>query len=138
MNSTLELDAIYIYPTYGSFLAGLPSVEAAINQAQSVAGDLFGGFGGSRPTYVVPPMRRPTRGGRPPEVVPPWCHLAWILGPVLHKDSAKRLLDSSRHNEAEQDGSMLVLIWFADAPSLDWEGQLKDLVWEEHAKNWAF
>jgi hypothetical protein len=105
----MKLDGLYIHRTYSGCLEGIPSVQAIIMSAKTLAQNLSG----SAPVHVVDPELQ--KSGED-WLLPRWRFIALFRGPPLRTG----------------DGSHLIVIWFDDElpmvflPRVNWEAQAED------------
>lgn len=117
---TPHLHAIHIWPAYSFTLVGAPLPDEVkvytIKHAETVFGNHLPVF------YVEPEIKTVTRRKKVYPMVPRWAHAARLeAGPVNPGD----------------DGTVLLVVWFADTPSVS-PPEISPETWKEHSQGWSF
>lgn len=122
MARKIRLTDFHCTRSYGEWMMGRPPPESLIHRAQARIEPMWGT---DRPILVLPPKRTPV--GVPPrtwERVPEWCMSAWLESDRIGED-------------ANNDFSHLIVIWWGDAPSLDLPS-IDEETWRANARDSSF
>jgi hypothetical protein len=117
----ITLDAMDIRRPYAGFMAGWPSAAEVVEIARGVAKTLMGD-----PVTIITPKETANKASRSslqPKTIPRYQHIARFLGPAL---------------DLKNDGSCLVLVWYANEITTDFFEVLDQVNWSSDAKDWWF
>ncbi len=117
------IDHFYSFRTYSGSLEGPPVLSSMYKTIRAKAERLWG----ERAILLIEPPTKKIKGGfRDYEMLPEWCHMAWVTGPAIKE-------------EFGADGSQLIVIWFSNESCFNnYEDVIAGVDWDKHAENFGW